>query len=60
MSSTSMNGSVTFPAGKATNFATNLADLFGVVLDGRNAHLADGVEQALAGRREFSDFAGGR
>jgi hypothetical protein len=32
--------------------------LFGEVLDGRNAHLADGVERAL-GRppRDFRDFA---
>jgi uncharacterized protein YbjT (DUF2867 family) len=35
-----------------------LAYLFGTVLDGRNAHLSDGVEQAL-GRppRDFTDFA---
>lgn len=35
-----------------------LAYLFGTVLDGRNAHLSDGVEQAL-GRppRDFADFA---
>jgi hypothetical protein len=35
-----------------------LAYLFGEVLDGRNAYVADGVRQAL-GRapREFADFA---
>ncbi|UGY94398.1 NmrA family NAD(P)-binding protein [Streptomyces gobiensis] len=34
------------------------ADLFGLILDGRNAHLVDGVQQAL-GRppRDFSEFA---
>jgi uncharacterized protein YbjT (DUF2867 family) len=44
--------------GVPDDFATNLAELFYDVLDGRNAHLNDGVEQAL-GRppRDFSDFA---
>ncbi|MFD9061910.1 hypothetical protein ACFVZ3_10350 [Kitasatospora purpeofusca] len=34
------------------------ADLFSMVLDGRNAHLADGVQRAL-GRppRDFADYA---
>jgi uncharacterized protein YbjT (DUF2867 family) len=32
--------------------------LFGVVLDGRNAHLADGVQRALGRQpRDFSDYA---
>lgn len=44
--------------GVPVDFATNLADLFGAVLDGRNAYITDGVEQAL-GRapRDFADFA---
>ena len=38
--------------------ARELTDLFADVLDGRNAHLNDGVRQAL-GRppRDFADFA---
>jgi hypothetical protein len=32
--------------------------VFGEVLDGRNAHLADGVQQALGREpRDFSDYA---
>ena len=32
--------------------------VFGVVLDGRNAHLADGVQRALNREpRDFSDYA---
>ena len=32
--------------------------LFGEVLDGRNAHLADGVQQALGREpRDFADYA---
>ncbi|WP_327310011.1 NAD(P)H-binding protein (plasmid) [Streptomyces sp. NBC_01298] len=34
------------------------ADLFTLILDGRNAHLVDGVEEVLGrGPRDFSDFA---
>lgn len=34
------------------------AELFGVVLDGRNAHLSDGVARALGrGPRDFADYA---
>ncbi|MDX3850033.1 NAD(P)H-binding protein [Streptomyces sp. AK02-01A] len=34
------------------------ADLFGMVLDGRNAHLVHGVEEALGRKpRDFSEFA---
>ena len=35
-----------------------LTFLFGEVLDGRNAHLADGVQRALGREpRDFSDYA---
>ncbi|SCE81241.1 Uncharacterized conserved protein YbjT, contains NAD(P)-binding and DUF2867 domains [Micromonospora coriariae] len=35
-----------------------LTDLFGKVLDGRNAHLTDGVQRALGRRpRDFADYA---
>jgi len=45
-------------AGVPAEFASLLQYLFRTVLDGRNAHVADGVERAL-GRapRDFSDFA---
>jgi uncharacterized protein YbjT (DUF2867 family) len=34
------------------------ADLFGLILDGRNAHLVHGVEEALGRKpKDFSDFA---
>ncbi|MFF3215930.1 NAD(P)H-binding protein [Streptomyces sp. NPDC002886] len=34
------------------------ADLFALILDGRNAHLVDGVEEVLGRKpRDFSDFA---
>jgi uncharacterized protein YbjT (DUF2867 family) len=34
------------------------ADLFGLILDGRNAHVVHGVEEALGRKaRDFSDFA---
>jgi uncharacterized protein YbjT (DUF2867 family) len=44
-------------AGVPAEEAAPLAELFSRVLDGRNAHLADGVERAL-GRppRDFADF----
>jgi uncharacterized protein YbjT (DUF2867 family) len=39
-------------------FIDLLAYLFGEVLDGRNAHLADGVQRALGREpRDFSDYA---
>lgn len=40
--------------------ATGIAELFAEVLDGRNAHVSDGVERAL-GRpaRDFSDYVDG-
>ena len=35
-----------------------LTFIFGEVLDGRNAHLADGVQRALGREpRDFSDYA---
>jgi hypothetical protein len=35
-----------------------LTNLFGEVLDGRNAHLADGVQRALGREpRDFTDYA---
>jgi hypothetical protein len=35
-----------------------LAFIFGEVLDGRNAHLADGVQRSLGREpRDFSDYA---
>jgi hypothetical protein len=42
------------PEGDARVFA----EIFGTVLDGRNAHLTDGVQRAL-GRppRDFADYA---
>jgi uncharacterized protein YbjT (DUF2867 family) len=45
-------------AGMPPEFAHELAELFGTVLDGRNARLTDGVQRAL-GRapRDFSEFA---
>lgn len=44
--------------GVPDDFAWLLNYLFGTVLDGRNAHLADGVEQALGrGPRDFRDYA---
>jgi uncharacterized protein YbjT (DUF2867 family) len=42
-------------AGVPTEFATLLTALFTEVLDGRNAHLTDGVQRALG--REPRDFA---
>jgi uncharacterized protein YbjT (DUF2867 family) len=44
--------------GVPVDFAKDLTELFGMVLDGRNAYLSDGVQQAL-GRapRDFADFA---
>jgi hypothetical protein len=34
------------------------ADLFGLILDGRNAHLVHGVEEALGREpRDFAEFA---
>ena len=37
-----------------------LTFIFGVVLDGRNAHLADGVQRALGREpRDFRDYARG-
>jgi uncharacterized protein YbjT (DUF2867 family) len=42
------------PAGEAEVFA----EIFGTVLDGRNAHLADGVRRALGREpRDFADYA---
>ena len=39
-------------------FIELLTYLFGEVLDGRNAHLADGVQRALGREpRDFSDYA---
>jgi uncharacterized protein YbjT (DUF2867 family) len=45
-------------AGAPTEHAAFLAGLFGTIFDGRNAHVADGVQRAL-GRpaRDFTDFA---
>jgi uncharacterized protein YbjT (DUF2867 family) len=45
-------------AGVPAEVAGILEELFGVVLDGRNAYLADGIRQAL-GRppRDFADYA---
>ena len=44
--------------GMPADFARELTQLFATVLDGRNAHVADGVARAL-GRapRDFSEFA---
>ena len=44
-------------AGLPPDDARHLVELFGEILDGRNAHVADGVERAL-GRpaRDFADF----
>lgn len=40
------------------DFAVGLAKLFAEVLDGRNAHLADGVQRALGREpRDFADYA---
>jgi uncharacterized protein YbjT (DUF2867 family) len=45
-------------AGMPAEFARELADLFATVLDGRNAHCADGVVHALGREpRRFSEFA---
>jgi hypothetical protein len=41
-------------AGEPAEFATFLSDLLGMVLDGRNAYLTDGVERALG--RPACDF----
>ena len=39
-------------------YATPLTDLFTGVLDGRNAHLTDGVRRALGREpRDFADYA---
>jgi uncharacterized protein YbjT (DUF2867 family) len=45
-------------AGLPAEYATFLTELFGEVLDGRNAYLSDGVQRAL-GREpgDFADFA---
>jgi uncharacterized protein YbjT (DUF2867 family) len=44
--------------GLPAEFVSLLTELFTEVLDGRNAHVADGVERALGRRpREFSDYA---
>lgn len=45
-------------AGVPRELATFLDELFAMILDGRNAHLTDGVQRAL-GRppRDFSDYA---
>ena len=41
-----------------TSSSTLLTYLFSEVLDGRNAHLADGVQRALGREpRDFSDYA---
>ena len=45
-------------AGVPVEEASALAELFGEVLDGRNAHLGDGVQRALGREpRSFADFA---
>jgi uncharacterized protein YbjT (DUF2867 family) len=45
-------------AGLPAEFARELANLFATVLDGRNAHCADGVQHALGREpRDFSEFA---
>jgi hypothetical protein len=31
--------------------------MFGMIFDGRNAHLSDGVQRAWPGPRDFSDYA---
>jgi len=44
--------------GMAADFAYELTDLFATVLDGRNAHLSDGVQRALGREpRGFVEFA---
>ncbi|MGH8930001.1 MAG: NmrA family NAD(P)-binding protein [Egibacteraceae bacterium] len=44
--------------GTPVEFATLLTELFVTVLDGRNAHLSDGVQRALARQpRDFADYA---
>ena len=44
--------------GVPDEFIDLLTYLFGEVLDGRNAHLADGVQRALGREpRDFSDYA---
>ncbi|WP_017615306.1 NmrA family NAD(P)-binding protein [Nocardiopsis salina] len=43
---------------KENDLPSEIADLFGMVLDGRNAHLMDGVQQALGREpKDFSSFA---
>lgn len=44
--------------GVPAEYATQLAELFTTVLDGRNAHLTDGVRRALGREpRDFGDYA---
>lgn len=44
--------------GVPAEYATFLTELFAKVLDGRNAHLTDGVQRALGRQpRDFSDYA---
>lgn len=44
--------------GVPAEFAAQLTELFTEVLDGRNAHLADGVQRALGRQpRDFTDYA---
>ena len=44
--------------GAPSDVVEMLAFIFGEVLDGRNAHLADGVQRALGREpRDFSDYA---
>lgn len=44
--------------GVAAQYAWLLNDLFSTVLDGRNAHLTDGVRRALGREpRDFTDYA---
>ncbi|WP_046468542.1 NAD(P)H-binding protein [Allosalinactinospora lopnorensis] len=44
--------------GASVGFATQLTDLLRTVLDGRNTHLADGVQRAVGREpRDFADYA---